>query len=102
MASIANGGKMVTTTQSADGLIRLYAPSIEAAAVFGSWAPGVEASRGRREDGTWQASLRVADGRYTYRLSVRSRSWFREGDWAEIVDPTARELERREDGEWGV
>jgi 1,4-alpha-glucan branching enzyme len=83
-------------------LLRVFAPSVEGMAVVGSWDPGAETPLERQDDNIWQALLPLADGRYTYRLHTRSRSWFQEGKQVKFVDPYAREIERREDGEWGV
>lgn len=82
--------------------LRLFAPTVEAVSVVGSWALEHETPLERQPDGTWQVALPLADGRYHYRFRTRSRSWFRAGEDIEFVDPCAREIAVREDGEWGV
>jgi 1,4-alpha-glucan branching enzyme len=88
--------------RAATAALRLFAPTVDAVAVVGSWAPGVETPLARDASGEWRVALPLADGSYTYRFRTRSRSWFQEGQWVEFVDPRARQVVMRDDGEWGV
>lgn len=82
--------------------VRLFAPTVAAVAIVGSWAPGVEIPLERDASGEWRVALPLGNGSYTYRFRTRSRSWFQEGEWVEFADPHARQVVTREDGDWGV
>lgn len=82
---------------SSDGLtactVTLLAPYNDAAILLGSWDNWQEHPMEKGEDLVFRAAVALPEGTHLYRFRVVSRSWFFPGEWREIADPWARDIQ---------
>jgi 1,4-alpha-glucan branching enzyme len=72
----------------------LFAPTIEAASLIGSFNDWQDSAMKKDPDGYFRARVALADGLYQYRFKVQSKSWFYpENEWVTITDPYATDID---------
>ena len=73
--------------------LKLFAPTIEGAALIADFTRWEELPMTRDKQGYWQTAVELPDGDYSYRYRVLSKSWFCEGKWVTITDPYATRVD---------
>ncbi len=71
---------------------KLFAPYNEEVALVGSWNNRQRLPMTRNDQGWWRTTVPLADGEYTYRFGVKSKSYFMVDQWVEVADPRAASL----------
>lgn len=72
----------------------LFAPYNVGAALIGSFSDWKDIPMEKGEDGFFRVTVDLADGVYSYKFRVQSKSWFFEPDqWVEITDPYATHVD---------
>lgn len=76
-----------------DGVeFKLFAPYNEQVFLLGSWNNGQRIPMTKDEKGWWRVGVPLADGAYTYKFGLKSKSFFMLDQWVEIADPRAVSL----------
>ncbi len=71
----------------------LFAPYNEEAALIGDFSDWEALSMQKDDKGVFSTEVDLADGDYTYKFGLRSKSWFlEENTWVEVVDPYATQV----------
>lgn len=70
----------------------LLAPYNEDVQLLGEWDGWNKHPMERGADGVWRIEIPLVDGDYEYKFSLKSKSYFADGQQVEIADPTAIEL----------
>ena len=81
---------MATKSQGIE--FSLFAPYNEEVALKGSWNNWQPIPMQKDKDGWWQITVPLADSDYEYKFTVKSKSYFMEGQTVDISDPRAPEL----------
>ncbi len=75
----------------------LFAPYNTEAVLRGSFSGWEDIPMTKGDDGVFRVELSLADGDYTYKFRVRSKSWFVDEDaFVDVVDPYATAVEDTE------
>jgi 1,4-alpha-glucan branching enzyme len=76
-----------------DGVeFQLFVPYNEEVCLLGSWNNGQRIPMAKDDKGWWRVSVPLADGAYTYKFGLKSKSFFMVDQWVEIADPRAVSL----------
>ncbi len=71
----------------------LLAPYNEEARLLGSWDNWQEHAMEKGDDHIFRVTMMLPEGTHRYRFRVVSRSWFFPGEWREMADPWARDIQ---------
>jgi 1,4-alpha-glucan branching enzyme len=71
---------------------QLFAPYNAEVCLLGSWNNGQRIPMAKDDKGWWRVNVPLADGAYTYKFGLKSRSFFMVDQWVEIADPRAVSL----------
>ncbi|HEY9860437.1 MAG TPA: alpha-amylase family glycosyl hydrolase, partial [Candidatus Obscuribacterales bacterium] len=71
----------------------LFAPRVEKVALIGSFSDWQETPMTKGEDGYYRASVDLEDGVYQYKFRVLSKTEYLLGQWLDVNDPYATEID---------
>ncbi|MBD2096851.1 alpha amylase C-terminal domain-containing protein [Trichocoleus sp. FACHB-591] len=71
----------------------LFAPRVEKVALIGSFSDWQETPMTKGEDGYYRASVELEDGVYQYKFRVLSKTEYLHGQWLDVNDPYATEID---------
>lgn len=75
----------------------LFAPRIEDAKLLGEWNAWQPMPMAKQANGSWEASVPLADGDYHYQFQIKSNSPKTQGQMLTLPDPTAVQFGRNSD-----
>ena len=85
---------MANPTDKTDYTFRLFAPTIKTASLIADFNDWQEIPMEKSDDGYFQTTQKLADGEYSYKFNVASKSWFYEEDEQKtITDPYATNVD---------
>lgn len=76
---------------------KLFAPYNEFVALIGSWNNWQKIDMQKGDDGFWRTHVPLPDGDYTYKFTVKSKSFFMVDQWASVTDPCVAQVTRDAD-----
>ncbi|MFB2893065.1 alpha-amylase family glycosyl hydrolase [Aerosakkonemataceae cyanobacterium BLCC-F50] len=76
----------------------LFAPNNQAAALIGSFNNWQETPMTKGKDGYFRTSVDLTDGIYQYKFRVKTNNSSALGEWVEIADPYATEIDPHSSG----
>jgi len=71
----------------------LFAPRVEKVALIGTFSDWQETPMTKGEDGYYRASVDLEDGVYQYKFRVLSKTEYLLGQWLDVNDPYATEID---------
>lgn len=80
---------------------KLWAPYNAKASLLGDFLDDKTIEMKKGEDGYFRTKVELADGDYSYKFRVQSKSFFSEPDeWIEVIDPYATQVDQS--SQWAI